>query len=236
MNKSLIIKILLNKNLDQQIGIAFFNHQKAGVNWREKILSIHPDLKIAVIKDSKKQKKLIENYVEKYYQYNLKKLRKTNKEIEQQWKKIESDFFELVKKYFNNHPWPKGEYKGYLSIFNINPRFLHNKTFQIYYQSRSTNKIIAHELLHFLFYDFLKNNFSFSNLFDKNYIWSLSEVFNDLILSESNFIDLLGKSSSQGYPRLIPLKEKLTDRWNQSKNIKKFLTHSLKIYKHKGGV
>lgn len=116
MNKSLIIKILLNKNLDQQIGIAFFNHQKAGVNWREKILSIHPDLKIAVIKDSKKQKKLIENYVEKYYQYNLKKLRKTNKEIEQQWKKIESDFFELVKKYFNNHPWPKGEYKGYLSI------------------------------------------------------------------------------------------------------------------------
>ena len=95
------------------------------------------------------------------------------------------------------YPWPEGKYISYLSIFNCNPRFIETKEFQVSYKHpETTNYVCVHEMLLFIFYDYLKKNFSkeYKKL-DSKYIWKLSEIFNDVVLRLPEFVSITGQKT-----------------------------------------
>ena len=62
--------------------------------------------------------------------------------------------------------------------------YFEDKTFQIpikYKNKKYVNAIIAHELLHFMFYDYLEKSITPIN-YPEETVWQLSELFNTLIL------------------------------------------------------
>lgn len=104
------------------------------------------------------------------------------------WQSVENDYFELANKIFKNHPWPKGKYIGYASIYRMYPRDVQEKTFFFPYFHATphfSNMVIAHELLHFIFFDYIKQKFKYkeAKTYSKKaeYIWQISEVFNSVI-------------------------------------------------------
>ncbi|PIU03944.1 hypothetical protein COT44_00245 [Candidatus Shapirobacteria bacterium CG08_land_8_20_14_0_20_39_18] len=102
--------------------------------------------------------------------------------------------------------------EGYVSIFNCNPRFLDTKTFQVYYQNRSgVVHVTAHEMLHFIFYDWLeRNDQEFIDNTDKEKAWTLSEVFDIVAFDRQEFNRFKSKGSG-GYPDLQPIATKIIE-------------------------
>ncbi len=102
---------------------------------------------------------------------------------------IENKYFDLIGQIFKGHQWPEGKYIGFASVFNMYPRNIKEKTF--YFSALQKNShfglaTIAHEMLHFMFYDYLKKKYNI-NVGDKfngkseRYLWDISETFNLVI-------------------------------------------------------
>lgn len=88
--------------------------------------------------------------VDKFYSENKGELERFSVQAKKDWGGVSPAFFDEVAKLFKQHPWPKGEYIGFISMFDCNPRFLNNKTFQVCYKHEpGSNFVTAHELLHF---------------------------------------------------------------------------------------
>lgn len=104
---------------------------------------------------------------------------------ERHWRMKEEKFYELTRELFGDYPWPKGKYMAYPTIWGMFPRFLEDKTFQVPYRFRNKkyiNVVIAHEMLHFLFYDYFYTRYSQyqSDKYDM-FVWHVSEIFNSLV-------------------------------------------------------
>ena len=123
---------------------------------------------------------------------------------------------------------------GFLSIFDCNPRYLEEKSFQMFYKRNDMDKleVVFHELLHFIFFDycdsFLKEE---TKDLDKNkgVLWELSEIFNVIVLNLPQFREILQGEECLFYS---DLKEKLkiaNSLWLDSRgDIKNFITSYLK--------
>ncbi len=139
------MKVLLNKKLDKEIYLGFREAIVGGVNFGEKIKKGHP----LITKGNHIE------YIDNFYKEKQNELETVRKETEKCFGDIENPLFTELQKYFS-FDFSKNDYICYLSIFDCNPRFLENKTFQVYYK-RSYDlrkEVIAHELTHFAFYDF----------------------------------------------------------------------------------
>ena len=92
---------------------------------------IHLQLrKINLIDISVRRKnELIKSYIKETYLKESVKIKKGVENAKRQWKEIEKPFFKEVSEIFNNHPWPKGKYVAYPTIWGIYPRFIKDKTF-----------------------------------------------------------------------------------------------------------
>ena len=96
------------------------------------------------------------------------------------------------------------------------PRFLEDKTFQIPFWHRTPGYVpvvIAHELLHFMFYDYFyarypKYNRSADNLF----AWHVSEIFNTLVQNSPAWLASF-KQKSLGYPEHTKIVKQLSRVW-----------------------
>lgn len=123
--------------------------------------------------------------------------------FEKGWRKEEKQFFEIADRLFSNTPWPDGKYIAYSTIWGMYPRFLDDKTFQIPVSAkkrRAINLIIAHELLHFIFYPyFFKRYKEYKSHKYDFFVWNISEIFNSLILKRQEWKKLL-KANNQDYP------------------------------------
>lgn len=119
------------------------------------------------------------------------------------WNRISFHYFKLVKSLFRNHEWPKGEYIAFGTIWGMYPRFLERKVFQIPFQHKKTRYIpvvIAHEMLHFIFYDYFYKKYP--KYKDKKYnffVWHVSEIFNTTIQNSPKWLSVF-KEKSPGYP------------------------------------
>lgn len=162
------------------------------------IISNHPELEnIKNINDKENRKEKISNYVEKFYSENIIELEKLLIEYNNDWEKIGKDFFIETDKIFSESEWPEGKYICYLSIFNCNPHFLHNKTFQLFYKKNENAKsTICHEMLHFIFYHYAEK-FEIP----ENLKWDISEIFNTTILNQPEFKKLIAPAVGLGYPK-----------------------------------
>lgn len=228
------IKFKLNKTLDKKMASEFLNFKQGGIDFAKDILNIHPELKILEnLKNKKKREKIINIYFDKFYKKNNDYLKRRVVEFNADWKTIKDKFLNEVSKVFIKYPFPKGKYAGYLSIINCNPRFLKDKTFQIFYfHPRGGRYVTMHELLHFIFYDYAINKFPkiFSKLNTENdNFWDLAEIFNSIILSSPGFKKIHKQKNVSFYPKHKKHITKITALWKKTQNIDEWL---LKSYEH----
>lgn len=221
------LKILINKGLDKEICFDFLNLKAAGIDFGGGIIQMHPQLSEALKLDELSAKNIISKYFDQFYLEHQDELEQSKKEAENAWFKKQESFFRACDKYFENHPWPEGKYEAYPSIINCNPRFLDNKTFQFYWQhSKGFISVAVHEMLHFLFFDLTKKLIPNINPEDQK-LWTISEVFNGLIMGETEFTQIIDNQMPGQYPDLVRTQEELRETWNKNKEAKGFILSTL---------
>jgi len=219
------IKFELNKELDKQMAFVFLSRTSkvGGVDFSQGVTKPHPALEEARTKEEGERKEIISEYFDKYYKENEKELKSEVINFRDNWSKVESKFIDQINKIFKNPIPPEGKYIGYLSIINCNPRFLDSKTFQIFNKHRAgSNLITAHEVLHFFFYDYAGNKYPeiFKELDTNTGIyWLLAELFNDVILSLPEFIEIHGNKEIQSYPKHQEYFEYMKKLWGDNPDI-----------------
>ncbi|KKR52897.1 MAG: hypothetical protein UT91_C0037G0001 [Parcubacteria group bacterium GW2011_GWA2_40_23] len=226
MNKPTII-FSLNKKLDKKICLEFLSIKAGGIDFGKGIIKTHPKFSGILKNKQPVRGRIIDSFVNNYYQDHQKEIKTVLLRTTTNWEKIDQKFYEKVETIFEGYRWPKAPYAGFLSIFNINPRFLENKSFQFFYLKSKTEILntIAHEMLHFMFYGFLEKSIIPIN-YPEETVWQLSELFNTLILSQDEF-KKLGVGSNICYPELLKHLPKIKKLWFGRKNLKEFLRKGL---------
>lgn len=197
-------KISQSKDLSSFFSFLFERQYDNGRNFNWAVLRYHPFFKnILKENDSKISKKQVSEYIKDYYIQHGEEIKNNIKNFSQSWEEIEDDFLELITKLFPGQSWPSGKYIAYLTIWRMYPRFLDDKTFQIPYSSKKKkiiNLVIAHELLHFMFYAyFLKKYPKYRSHKYDFFVWHVSEIFNSIILKRLEWKKLL-KHNNLDYP------------------------------------
>lgn len=220
------LKFQLNISLDKQVCLNFLNHKSAGVNFGAGIFLEHPELNSLESFDSEIGKKeKISEYIENFYSNSKNELENLLINYQKDWKNIEEQFFSETEKVFDKTEWPKGKYICHLSIFNCNPRFLHNKTFQLFYKKGEKAKsTICHELLHFIFYHYVENS-----EIPENVKWDVSEIFNTIILNQPEFKTLITPTIEMGYPKHKEIIKESLEIWNKYKDINKWIQETINL-------
>lgn len=224
---NLKIKFELNKSLDKAMAFEFLDTKAGGIDFSGGIISVHPELKVILGKDENEQKQIISDYFDKFYETNDEDLEVHLLQMSKDWEKDESKFIRQLEAVFKNSPVPEGKYIGYLSIINCNPRFLEDKTFQVFYKHRSgSNFITAHEVLHFFFYDYTERKYPeiFKKL-DQNsgVYWDLAELFNDVVMSDPNFISKEYSGHAKPYPDHVKYFDRAKDLWEKNPDLDAWL-------------
>lgn len=230
---NLKIKFELNKQLDKEMAFEFLGMKAGGIDFSGGIISVHPELKDILNRDEHEQITTINNYFDKFYEANSKDLNAHLSRMRKDWEEDKDKFTKQLEKIFNNPTVPpEGKYIGYLSIINCNPRFLEDKTFQVFYKHPSgSNFVTAHELLHFFFYDYTERKYPeiFKKL-DQNsgVYWDLAELFNDVVMSDPNFISESYSEHAKPYPDHVRYFDKVRALWEKSHNLDEWLIETHK--------
>ncbi len=213
----------LNEELDKEMALTFLDIEGGGVDFSQGVTAPHPELKNIKEKNKRGRKEIINDYFDRYYKEHNEELLNYVENFYKDWKPAEAKFIEQINKIFKNPETPVGKYVGYLSIINCNPRFLDNKTFQIFYKHRAgSNYVTAHEVLHFFFYDYAGRNHP--NIFAKlkpneGIYWDLAELFNGVILDLPEFIAIHGQAETKVYPAHEKHITFMKELWNDEQNI-----------------
>ena len=198
-----------------------------GINFSDSITFYHPELKSIIGKDEAEKIKFIDSYFDKFYKLHIVEFKGYSIRMKDCWKKYEQDFIKELNIIFKNPKKPKGKYIGYLSVINCNPRFLNNKTFQIFYGHKvGSNYVTMHEVLHFFFYDHAINKYPkiFKKLDTNDGIfWELSELFNAVIMSSDHFMNGKYADITKPYPAHQKYFEKMKEIWNIKPDINNWL-------------
>lgn len=206
MSKKITIKFKISQKKEISSFFNFLSERQydKGRNFNWAVLKYHPFFtSILVDNDSKISKKKVSDYVADYYNKHDKEIKNNLINFSKSWREIEDSFLELTAELFSKQLWPSGKYIAYLTIWRMYPRFLEDKTFQIPYYSEkkdTINLIIAHELLHFIFYDYFLGKYPKyrSHKYDF-FVWHVSEIFNSIILKRPEWRSLL-KHDNLDYP------------------------------------
>ncbi len=170
-----------------------------------------------------KNKKNLMQFIDDKYLKNKDRMKKDIIKNQKRWKKIEVQYFLLIDKLFSNYKWPKGKYIAFGTIWGMYPRFLEDKTFQIpytYSTPKYINVVIAHELLHFIFYDYFFKRYPKyeSDKYDF-FVWNVSEIFNIIVQNSPEWIKYF-KFNSLGYPEHKKVIMSLSKTWHDKSNLK----------------
>lgn len=192
---------------DFNVAWSFYNNPLHGGSdfWRKGAIQYHDDL--INIENVKNKKEFLLEYISSLYIQHNKEFEHRKAEINVLYKQKELRFFHETNKIFNNHPWPRGEYVAYLSVFDFCPRFLDDKTFFVFmYDSDDGLKYtVFHEMLHFIFYDYCLKKYP--KIFgmhstEEGSFWELAELFNLVLQQTSAFVKLHGLIKGFGYSNL----------------------------------
>jgi hypothetical protein len=225
---NLHVKFELNKALDKRIALKFINAGVfAGSDDSTRVVRPHPELAEAKGKDETEAKKIIDIYLDKYYEKNFEELKTALNGFEEKWSVAETRFISQLNNIFKNQTPPEGKYIGYLSIIDGGVRDLGDKTFQVFYKhGMGSNFCAMHEVLHFFFYDYAVKKYPeiFGGLNMNNGIfWRLAEVFNDMIMSLPEFVELHGVTKMGVYPDHKKYIEPMKKIWNDNPDIDKWI-------------
>lgn len=213
MNDYPKLKFQLYIELDNEIGFRFIDTNMGGVDFGAGIIGMYPELSKAKKVVDIERRVVIADFTKKYYSEHKTKLENKLKEINDNWSSVSQEYFYAVDQIFKDYPWPQGKYICSLSIFDCNPRDIEAKTFQIYYQhGQGANHMIAHEMLHFMFFNYLDlHESNFKNSQDEHTIWLLSEWFNDLMLELPSF-NKFSQKTKDYYPEVVEFSKQFKDK------------------------
>lgn len=229
------LKFRLNQKLDTEMALDFYNNPvRAGYDFWQSAVELHDDL--AVLKKYKNKKVFITKYLDKLYIEHSDEFEIRTKKIEKIYRKKEKQFFKTTNLIFKKHPWPKGKYICYPSVFSFGPRFLKDKTLQVFLYDTDNLILftIFHEMTHFIFYDYAFKKYpeTLRRLDpDKGVFWTLAEIFNSIMHTTQPFIRLHGKINKPYYPEHKKYLPTLKRHWQKDKDIDKWLVKSLKYLK-----
>lgn len=175
--------------------------------------------------------KIITEYTKHIHKLNEKEIQKGVENIRKEWSKIEENFFKITEKIFNGHSFPKGKYTGYASIYGMYPRNIKDKTFFFPYTNEKWNplKTIAHESMHFIFFDYIKKNFGINEDDkikgkNKKFVWQISETFNNVIENWKPYNDIFNTNEkSKPYFGCEKMFSTMTKQWKENQDIKRLL-------------
>lgn len=221
----------LDQDIDSSIGNMFLGVRQGGIDFSAEIIKLHPFLIKALKVQGKARKKIVDDYVQDYYRDHKVELETSQVTFQDEWNKVEPKFLNITNTVFNEHQWPPGEYNGFPSIFNCNPRWLETKNFQVYRNNIvGTFFSVAHEMLHFIFYDYLgKRHPNYVKQIGEDRLWKLSEVFDELSFEQPEYETFKPKQPSF-YPELQPITTMLREKLKGKPfNIESFVTEAKQI-------
>ncbi len=214
------IKFIVSKELDKEY---ILRRDRNMANF------LPPGMSFVIRKEFVKNKnKILSAYVEEFYAAKIKHLRESAKNTEIKWNKVEKKFFKQADRLFHNWPWPKGNYRGYVSIALSYPRFINDKMFafpqKIYWPGMEKRdlRVVAHEMLHFLEYDYLQKKFGLtpSECDSKDTtFWQFTENLNVLIENSDFWQDFMPAFASKPYPDCKKLYQKMKKVWDKKQDV-----------------
>jgi hypothetical protein len=160
----------------------------------------YPELKnyIKKVKEGKNQFYVtdfdfVKEFINSEYEKNDFLIKTNMAEREIFWRKKENIYFELVDELFEEKYWGVDEYIAYATIWGVYPKFIEEKSFQIpviRMNEDFTANVIAHEMLHFIFYNYFLKNYSQYNMNDNSFfVWNVSEAFNEVVQGHPKWIE-----------------------------------------------
>ncbi|MFA4872182.1 MAG: hypothetical protein WC610_03975 [Patescibacteria group bacterium] len=190
--------------------------------------ALRPELKF-LFKDEFKnsRQKILSAYVDNYYEVYKKKIKEDLNKAKKNWAGVEKYFYKEVDKIFHKYPWPKGNYHAHISIWNMFPRFIKSKIFMFpsnperYKNKKFTLLVIAHEMLHFITYNYLQNKYKLkpSESGDKDSkFWQFTENLNVLIESGKNW-RVFTEGTSKPYLECQKLYTRMKRIWETNNDI-----------------
>lgn len=188
------IKFKINKEQDLKTLKAFVKESKYGdeLTLQYSFFDFYPELKKYIKRKREGESEfyiteisLIKSFLDKEYKKRKDLMKDNLKKVEKAWKDKEKTYFKLTKELFAEKYWPKGEYTACATIWGIYPRFIDKRLFQIpslEFNEQFAMIVIAHEMLHFAFYDYFLKNYPEYNLNENSFfIWNISEAFNEVV-------------------------------------------------------
>jgi len=231
------LRFYTNKQLDEIMAEQFFHEQGGGIDFGKGIVTLHPQLKSArLLKNIVQRKKVIHLYFDNYYRTHKEAINHSIKNLQKAWHKKEKEFVMVTENFFGGFQFPQGKYIAYASIINCNPRFLDSKTFQFFYKKPLADAIytVAHELLHFIFFDFVEKKLKneIKNL-SEDQIWNLSEIFNLVVLESPQYQHIVDKRYVIPYPDHKRFLSQFREADKDSCDAEEFIKRSIAIIKAK---
>lgn len=192
---------------DYSILQGFFHDAEfdGGRNLEWAVYQKYPELKQMLVDDglSGKRTDLVVAYVKRYFNEHEDDIRLHMEMYKKAWSIKQDSFFRLTEKIFADRKWPEGEYVAYVTMWGMFPRSLEEKTFQIPALSEDVTYvtvIIAHEMLHFLFYEYLFEKHPELRKKEENFLtWNVSELFNAVVQNSQTWLNIF-TSRSMTYP------------------------------------
>lgn len=230
------LKFIIDPNNDFEIYKGFLATAKVFKETKKYIEMFFYNLYPGLEKINKKNK-LIKIFIGNEYKKDKVKINTVTRKTKEKWQIAQKNFFKETSLIFKNHPWPKGEYVAYPTIWGTFPRFLKNKTFTFPYKKISNNFVLfvfMHEMMHFIFYDYVVKKYPkiFKKLDTESGIfWDMAEIFNTIILDQPKYKKLHKYKKAYCYPQHKKHIPKLKKNWEKEPDLDKWLIKTYKILK-----
>ncbi|MDO8435117.1 MAG: hypothetical protein Q7S89_00320 [bacterium] len=219
------LRFTTSKWLDKKMTQTFLDERAAGIDFGEGIVHLHPALRVAK-NNTVARNRIVDTYFNTYYRTHGAKMNQRVARVKEQWKKRELEYVIVTERYFGGFKFSSGMYVAYASIINCNPRFLDSKTFQFFYQKGVPDAIhtVAHELLHFIFFDFVKKKLpKLAISLPEEALWDVSEIFNVILLKSPRYQSLIDRRFVRPYPEHRKFISRAESLYKTSGSAKEFI-------------
>ena len=174
--------------------------------WKAMMDQIYPDLTKALeaAKSEEEEIAACKDFADKEVEKNTEKILKGKEEIQKDWDQVSSGFLTELSAHFETE-WPKDKNPilGYVTIVPVFPRFLDKYSFFVGYRKPAVaREIIAHEIIHFLWFKKWKEVFpeiARNEYESPHLVWRLSEIIDPIILQCEPKIKALIEPVRWGY-------------------------------------
>lgn len=231
--KNYFVITKINKEIDKKVCFQFIDDAKDFDFGKINITNLHPNLTKARNQKKERKRKIISDYINKFYFLNKKELFLRKEFVRESWEKIEKKYFEEVKKLFNNKIYLNyNNFTAYLSIFTCCPIIFPNK-FQVYYKfdTSQIKKVFSHEIMHFFYYSYTEKNPKIAKLYNSMNLdekWTKAEIFNVIVLNLPQFQKIIRKKE-EGYEIHKKYFKTFRNFWQKSKNLDDFLIKTARL-------